>query len=75
MWHATPRPKDSLDPALFCQLVPESKSQSQRVPIFCKVGCLAIVVTDSHGDSHGDITVISMGAARKFSREGQKNIK
>ena len=44
----TPRPEDPLDPALFCQLVPESQPQSQRVPIFCKVGCLAIVVTDSH---------------------------
>src|ERR1700684_4350487 len=48
VWHCTPRPKDPLDPALFCQLVPENKPQSQRVPIFCKVGCLATVVADSH---------------------------
>ena len=48
VWHATPRPKDSQDPALFGQLVPESKPQRQRVLIFCKMGCHAIVVADSH---------------------------
>ena len=43
VWHATPRPKDppdplriARDPALFCQLVPESKPHSQRVPIFAR---------------------------------------
>ena len=48
MWHATPRPKNPQDLALIYQLVPESKPQRRRVPIFCKVGCLAIVATDSH---------------------------